>query len=560
MWNAVSTAASAVAGTVSNVADGLGTALDLSQSALTGALDVVAVTQLNGEIKSTPFHVRIGKFNGVARGSIVRIIVNDVRTDVVMRRGRGGECHFVHITKHARDMLEAARRELGLKSTNPVPTHTRYHYGTDDERMENSVISSSSTVSASRGASPASPLYLDDGLVGRTHESSPLTVMRGDDFMDGSSCFPMELRGLPELQADGRVTIRGKSVGTAKDWEVDDEPSVVFLRKLGDKSRMAPPSRRQLGYLWRYFSGIDAYTHDASCSSGDEGDDRSRKSSIGSSDAAPSNDNRSTQSTTTTTTTTRSMLTGVESVGGARIRWGSIGSEASASSLSSSSSSSAWSLGGGSYRNKAAPFPSTSTSISTSSPNAPPTIPDCASAMAAQQQCQSSPSSPALQAISSRPLRGDLHDASTVDIFENADLASVQVAYVVPVWHYTFVAAAAAAAGSAAATAAGSARAIQESPLGGKTAVLESSHSRGPPLIKQGALSSQKIPVVEAEKEVLSTKEGAHAPPLSTSPSGGLSSSSSSKGKTGDGSSRGGGWLSRLWGGGAGRADGQALR
>ncbi|CAD8213689.1 unnamed protein product [Paramecium octaurelia] len=66
--------------------------LDPRQYYLSGCIDIIVVEQHNESLKSTPFHVRFGKYNG--QDYQVDIIVNDKLTDVKMRLGKEGSAYF----------------------------------------------------------------------------------------------------------------------------------------------------------------------------------------------------------------------------------------------------------------------------------------------------------------------------------------------------------------------------------------------------------------------------------------------------------------------------------
>lgn len=53
---------------------------DLNGANLTGAVDVIAIRQVDGSIKATPFHVRFGKW-GVFR-------TGDLQKEVIVKRER----------------------------------------------------------------------------------------------------------------------------------------------------------------------------------------------------------------------------------------------------------------------------------------------------------------------------------------------------------------------------------------------------------------------------------------------------------------------------------------
>ncbi|CAD8212848.1 unnamed protein product [Paramecium pentaurelia] len=65
---------------------------DPRQYYLSGCIDIIVVQQHNGSLKSTPFHVRFGKYDG--QDYQVDIIVNGKLTNVKMRLGKEGSAYF----------------------------------------------------------------------------------------------------------------------------------------------------------------------------------------------------------------------------------------------------------------------------------------------------------------------------------------------------------------------------------------------------------------------------------------------------------------------------------
>ncbi|CAD8193606.1 unnamed protein product [Paramecium octaurelia] len=66
--------------------------LDPRQYYLSGCIDIIVVQQHNGSLKSTPFHVRFGKYDG--QDYYVDIIVNGKLSNVKMRLGKEGSAYF----------------------------------------------------------------------------------------------------------------------------------------------------------------------------------------------------------------------------------------------------------------------------------------------------------------------------------------------------------------------------------------------------------------------------------------------------------------------------------
>ena len=71
--------------------------LSENKATLSGAVDVVAVQHQGGIIRSTNFHVRFGRLNGVLhpKEKVVRIRVNGKESSMKMKLGVAGAAFFV---------------------------------------------------------------------------------------------------------------------------------------------------------------------------------------------------------------------------------------------------------------------------------------------------------------------------------------------------------------------------------------------------------------------------------------------------------------------------------
>ena len=70
-------------------------AFDFNQATLSGCVDIVVVQQLDGSLKSTPFHLRLGKLKVLkSKGREVKIHVNGFETELKMKLGEAGEGIF----------------------------------------------------------------------------------------------------------------------------------------------------------------------------------------------------------------------------------------------------------------------------------------------------------------------------------------------------------------------------------------------------------------------------------------------------------------------------------
>ena len=72
-----------------------------NKATLSGGIDIIAVKNDNGEILTTPFHVRFGRLSGVLnpKEKVVSIVVNGQKTDAKMKLGPAGEAFFVEETR-----------------------------------------------------------------------------------------------------------------------------------------------------------------------------------------------------------------------------------------------------------------------------------------------------------------------------------------------------------------------------------------------------------------------------------------------------------------------------
>ncbi|XP_023036870.1 phosphatidate phosphatase LPIN3 isoform X4 [Drosophila willistoni] len=90
---------------------------DINAATLTGAIDVIAVEQEDGEFQCSPFHVRFGKLGVLrSREKVVDIEINGVPVDIQMKLGDSGEAFFVE--EYPEDDDEELPENL---ATSPIP-------------------------------------------------------------------------------------------------------------------------------------------------------------------------------------------------------------------------------------------------------------------------------------------------------------------------------------------------------------------------------------------------------------------------------------------------------
>jgi len=74
-------------------------ALDFNQATFSGCVDIMVVQQRDGSLKSTPFHLRLGKLKVLkSKDKEVRIHVNGFESNLKMRLGDAGEGYFIRET------------------------------------------------------------------------------------------------------------------------------------------------------------------------------------------------------------------------------------------------------------------------------------------------------------------------------------------------------------------------------------------------------------------------------------------------------------------------------
>lgn len=85
----------------------------LNPATLSGAIDIIVIEQPDGTLHSSPWHVRFGKFQIIKPlQKKIDLYVNDIKTDLPMKLGEGGEAFFV---------FETDASDLSLKMvTSPV--------------------------------------------------------------------------------------------------------------------------------------------------------------------------------------------------------------------------------------------------------------------------------------------------------------------------------------------------------------------------------------------------------------------------------------------------------
>ena len=66
-----------------------------NHSVFSGAMDVIAIKDKNGEIRSTSFHVRFGSFKVLkSKTKLIQIYTNNIKTNVTMKLSSSGDAYF----------------------------------------------------------------------------------------------------------------------------------------------------------------------------------------------------------------------------------------------------------------------------------------------------------------------------------------------------------------------------------------------------------------------------------------------------------------------------------
>lgn len=209
-------------------------ALDFNKATLSGALDIIALKHdgADGDLVSTPWQVRFGKLKLFrSRDKLVRIYCNGQKTDLVMRLGDAGEAYFIHL-KHEEGV--AGEAETGGQSRQRRPdrsTHERLSGATSHQR---GVVSEGVKSLASPSSYVANATIdrhgAEDGRAGDVASSVDDKKRRVSDAAGEKRAKNLataaagrvadgHLQDLPQLEADGTVTLRGKRVGRVEEWD-----------------------------------------------------------------------------------------------------------------------------------------------------------------------------------------------------------------------------------------------------------------------------------------------------------------------------------------------------
>ena len=131
-------------------------ATDYNSATLSGAVDVVAVQHEDGTFKSTPFHVRFGKFKVLrSKKKPVKIFVNNVEAPFKMKLGPEGAAYFVHETDSPVQDTNYVTSPLGSPVSSPdvSPRSTPLNSPRSDSEDMNFSLESTNDVNTSNKTS-----------------------------------------------------------------------------------------------------------------------------------------------------------------------------------------------------------------------------------------------------------------------------------------------------------------------------------------------------------------------------------------------------------------------
>lgn len=103
-----------------------------------GAIDVIAIRQLDGSLTCSPFHVKLGRTCKKGEKKLVKLRVNGKDVDVCMRLGPAGEAFFLKRTreieyKDSDALADDCRSPVDLAPTPCPPEEIRFRQMSLDE-------------------------------------------------------------------------------------------------------------------------------------------------------------------------------------------------------------------------------------------------------------------------------------------------------------------------------------------------------------------------------------------------------------------------------------------
>lgn len=160
----------------------------LNPATLLGAIDVIVIERPDGSLHCSPWHVRFGKFQIIKPlQKKIDLYVNDIKTDLPMKLGEGGEAFFV---------FETANGDLVSQSvvTSPVLSATS---SAEASPMGSPRVSSGTEMESTNSEPEALDLNLETNKV--TDEDADKKADLQDSFSSPSKSFSKSPTPVPSL-------------------------------------------------------------------------------------------------------------------------------------------------------------------------------------------------------------------------------------------------------------------------------------------------------------------------------------------------------------------------
>jgi len=196
-------------------------ATDYNAATLSGAVDVITVKHEDGTFRSTPWHVRFGKFQVFkSKRKPVKIFVNGEEAPFQMKLGSEGEAYFVEESEHPVENSYYATSPLASPLSSPEISPMASPRSQPDESLGNFDLESGAQ---DPDVTPTTKRSLSDGDLART--AAEATGNKSEDRGSLSDYF----RRAMSLGGDDKAGTQddAKSSGSA-DSDLD-EPGPIDL-------------------------------------------------------------------------------------------------------------------------------------------------------------------------------------------------------------------------------------------------------------------------------------------------------------------------------------------
>ena len=192
-------------------------ATDYNSATLSGAVDVVAVKHDDGSYRSTPWHVRFGKFQ-VFRSSRkpVKIFVNDQEAPFQMKLGSEGAAYFVQESDEPVDNADYITSPLGSPLSSPEMSPQPSPRSQPDETI--SAFDLEAADPSSSAEPPKARRSMSDGELAKLLDEPEPRSHSGGGSRPGSSSGRTQERG-----SLSEYLKRAMSIGRSKDSDDDDD-------------------------------------------------------------------------------------------------------------------------------------------------------------------------------------------------------------------------------------------------------------------------------------------------------------------------------------------------